>query len=192
MRILQKRSFFASLFITLGIILGWNSVSHANACGEMIYNKNGKLRKYQYMPNTISENSAKHGSSTSSGVSTEMTTAGSDVGVSTGATAGYGQFSSTKGECKWFGLFSSHQQYHDYLAQNLTEIKQEMSLGKGGHLQILASAFECNSQGQKQINQVFQKNFGRFVDFQAQNADQFAKTLNDVVDTELAESCHAI
>lgn len=178
-----------SIFATATI---WNSVSYANACGEFIYNKKGKLGKYNYLPNTVSENTAKHGSSTSSGVSTESTTAVSDVGVSTGASQGWQQSSSTKGECKWMGLFASRDEYKDYLAQNMQEIKQEISKGEGGHLEILASAFECDSAGRKLMPSSLQRNLERFVDLDSKNSDQFVKALNETIEQEHPGNCHII
>lgn len=166
--------------------------SMATPCGELVYNKHGKFRKYEYVPNTATENTKKHGYSTTSGVSTEGSTASSDPGVSTGVTQSNQQSTSTKGECKWGGLFASRDEYKEYLAQNISEIKNEMALASGGHLEILASAFDCNQEGRQKLPKLLQKNFSRFVSLEAPQSTEFAASIKQVVDFDLSQSCTSI
>ncbi len=178
------------LFFTAAIlILGQSSL--ATPCGDLIY-KNGKLRKYEYVNNSGIENTKKHGSSTTAGVTTEGSTASVDPGVSTGVTASNGQSTSTQGECKWAGFFATNTEYNDYLNQNLIAIKNEISLGRGGHLEILASAMSCSQKGRLQLPAVLQKNFELFVDFNPQQSAEFATALNQVVVKNLDHNCSAI
>ena len=155
-----------SNFFISGVVLVLAQISMATPCGDLIYKKNGKFRKYEYMNNNGMENTKKHGSSTTAQVSTEGSTASTDPGVSTGLTQSHTQSTSTRGECIWGGFFVSHTEYQDYLAQNMHEIKNEMAKGQGGHLEILASAFTCGEFGKKGLSTVLQKNFNKFVDLE--------------------------
>lgn len=164
----------------------------ANPCGDMIYNKNGKFRKYEYMNNTGLENTKKHGSSTTFQHSTEGSTASVDPGVSTGVSSSSMQTTSTNGECKWMGYYANYSEYKDYLAQNMHEIKNEMAKGQGGHLEVLASAFTCGENGKKSLSGVLQKNFSKFVDLEPTQSTEFANSLKQVVEENPNLNCHAI
>lgn len=167
-------------------------IAAATPCGDFIYNKNGKFRKYQYMNNTGIENTKKHGSSTTFQHSTEGSTASVDPGVSTGVSSSSMQTSSTYGECKWMGYYANYSEYKDYLAQNMHEIKNEMAKGQGGHLEVLASAFTCGEDGRKGLSSVLQKNFDKFVDLQPTQSAEFANSLKQVVEANPNLNCHAI
>lgn len=181
----------ASIFST-GIIIFFAQFAAATQCGDLIYNKNGKFRKYEYVNNTGIENTKKHGSSTTVQVTTEGSTASVDPGVSTGVSQSHSQSTSTRGECKWGGFFVSHNDYKEYLAQNMHEIKNQMAKGQGGHLEILASAFTCDESGKKALSKVLQKNFGEFVDYEPANAAEFAASLKHVVEGTPALHCQSI
>lgn len=161
----------------------------ANPCGELIYNKHGKLRKYQILPLDIFENTKKNGISTTSGATTESSTAASDPGVSTGASVSWKQSTSTNGPCKWGGLFATQEHYFDYIAQNLDLIKKEMALGQGGHLEILASAHNCQGIGMASFPKTMQKELVQFIDYTPEQARQFESTLNSVISTHLSNVC---
>jgi hypothetical protein len=163
--------------------------AHAGRCGEFIYNKNGMLRKYEYLNLTFSEKLQKHGWFSTSGVSTEATTAGSDPGVSTGQTKGMSQLSSSRDDCSLFATGS--REYRDYIAQNMLEIKKEMALGEGGHLEILAGVHRCSTIGRVMFDRSLQRNLSRFIELETNQAVEFADTLRDVVngDSSLREQC---
>lgn len=175
-----------------GAILLVVQVASATACGDFIYNKNGKFRKYEYMNNTGMENTKKHGYSSTSAATTEGSTASTDPGVSTGVSQSHLQSTSTRGECKWGGLFASKEEYSDYLAQNMYEIKNEMSLGQGGHLEILAAAFTCTKNDKKALSHILQKNFEIFVEYEPNQSKEFADSLKLVIEKNPSLHCHAI
>jgi hypothetical protein len=179
----------ALLFVGISLLIP--QFASATACGDFIY-KHGKFRKYEYMNNTASENTKKHGSSTTSAATTEGSTASSDPGVSTGVSESHQQSSSSKGECKLSNLFASKEEFREYLAQNTYEIKHEISLGKGGHLEILAAAFSCTEKGNEALSKVLQKNIELFVDYEPSQSREFADSLKLVVEKNLGQHCHAI
>lgn len=182
---------FASLYSLLCLFM-FSSAAHATPCGEFIYG-HGMLKKYEYAPLNLTEGTKKHGSSSSSGYSTDGTTAAVDPGVTTGTFASTKQSSLTEGACKWMGMkLSSKREYEQYIAQNMDEIKNEMAAGKGGHLQILASAHSCSEQGREVFPKVIRKNFERFVDLTSSQASAFGDQLTDVVITNLAADCSRI
>lgn len=179
----------ALVFVVISLLI--SQVASATACGDFIY-KHGKFRKYEYMNNTASENTKKHGSSTTSAATTEGSTASSDPGVSTGVSESHQQSSSSKGECKLTNLFASKEEFKEYLAQNTYEIKHEISLGKGGHLEIIAAAFSCTEPGKEALSKILQKNFENFVDYEPAQSQEFADSLTLVVEKSLNHHCRAI
>lgn len=181
----------ASAIFFTGITLLFTQMASATACGDFIY-KHGTFKKYEYMNNTGIENTKKHGYSSTSAATTESSTASVDPGVSTGVTQSHSQSTSTQGECKWGGFFASKEEYKDYLAQNMFEIKQEMSLGQGGHLEILASAFGCAKQDKENLSLVLQKNFESFVDYEPNQSNEFANSIKMVVEKNPSLNCRAI
>ena len=168
------------------------SSAHATKCGEYIYNKQGLLRKYEYLPLDISESTKKHGSMSSSwGASTESSTASSDPGVTTGQWNSSSQAVSSYGDCKLPMPWASRVEFQRYIAQNLNEIKREMALGKGGHLEMLATGFGCHGAGKDVFQKAAQRNLDKFVDFTADQAGGFAASLDEMVtqDASIASLC---
>ena len=180
-------SFFCGL-----TLLFFFTEAFATPCGELIYNKNGWLRKYEVLPLTLGEAFKKHGSSSSSKGTIESTTASVDLGVSTGGSVSWGQSLSTRGECKWAGLFASAETYHRYLAQNLDEIKKEMALGGGGHLELLASAHDCRDSAHAGFARAMQRHLPEFIDYSPEQAAKFGDQILQVISQDLPESCLAI
>ena len=72
------------------------------------------------------------------------------------------------------------------------EIKNEMAKGQGGHLNILASAFTCSEVGKKNLSNVLQKNFGKFVDLEPSQSSEFAQSLKQVVNENPNLHCQPI
>lgn len=138
-------------FLSLVLVSVFVNSAYADKCGEFVYNKKGMLRKYEYLNLHLTENTKKHGSSSSTfGITTESTTASSDPGVYTGQVIGSSQSLSSWGECKFnptalMDLFGSREEYKDYIAQNLEEVKKQMAQGDGGHLHTLAAAHHCEA-----------------------------------------------
>lgn len=168
--------------------------AQATKCGEVIYNKHGMWRKYNYLPLDLSELIKKHGSiSWTSPATTETSTASTDPGVSTGVSDSQTQSVSTRGECKWGGFFgvTDREDFEKYVEQNMNEIKTQMSMGQGGHLEVIAGFMGCSQAAV--IGPVMQKNMNQFVDFNSQDAKMFVDRLGKVLSTEtsLANQCQA-
>ena len=186
----MHKTLSAAKIFSIYLIILISSAAYASPCGELIYNKHGKLRKYEILNLTIFENTKKNGTSTTTGGTTETTTASSDPGVSTGGSVSWGQSLSTRGACKWGGLFSSQDRYFDYIAQNMEIIKKEMALGQGGHLEVLASVHHCGADEKSAFPKTMQNQLGRFIHYNPNQSQQFEATLQSVVSEHLSETCH--
>ncbi len=171
-----------SIIILLSVF-SFSGVAYASKCGEFVYNKKGMLRKYQYLNLHLTENTKKHGSSSSSfGITTESSTASIDPGVYTGQVTGAAQSTSSRGESKMdptamMDLFGSREEYKDYIAQNLDEVKKEVAQGDGGHLHTLAAAHRCDALA---FGKTAQKSMERIVDLDVSSTEAFLVSMNAV------------
>lgn len=180
------------LCLTFMIILS-APFAYATKCGQLIYNKHGMFRKYDYLPLNLSEAFKKHGFSSTSGATTESSTASTDPGVSTGVSDSQTQSLSTKGDCKWGGFFSAadRQDFEKYVEQNMHEIKNQISLGQGGHIETIAAFSECNQP--KVLGQALQKNMERFVELGDQDSKIFIERIQDTISSDqgVSNQCRA-
>lgn len=179
--------------IALALFLFLAPLAHATKCGEVIYNKHGKLRKYNALPLDLSEAWKKYGSSSTANATTETSTASVDPGVSTGVSDSNTQSVSTQGDCKWGGFFGSadRRDFQNYVEQNMNEIKNQMAVGQGGHLEILATFAGCSQA--KAFGHGLQKNMNRFVDLSDDESHAFVERIQEVIsaDTQLSNQCGA-
>lgn len=177
-------------FVSLTLLA---SFAHATKCGEVIYNKHGKLRKYEVIPLDISEGIKKHGVSSTSGATTETSTASVDPGVSTGVSDSQTQSVSTKGDCKWGGFFGSadRRDFEGYVEQNMNEIKNQMSVGQGGHIEMLAAFAGCSQTDA--LGHKLQQNMKSFVDLNNQDSKIFVERVQNMIstDSQLANQCQS-
>lgn len=168
--------------------------ANATKCGEVVYNKHGKLRKYNVLPLDLSEAWKKYGSSSTSNATTETSTASVDPGVSTGASDSQTQSLSTKGDCKWGGFFGNadRRDFQNYVEQNMNEIKNQIALGEGGHLEILAAFSGCSQA--KVLGRSLQKNMRQFVDLGEQQASDFVDRVRTIIvsNPQLSEQCSSL
>lgn len=73
----------------------------------------------------------------------------------------------------------------------MPEIKNQMALGHGGHLEVLATAHRCTMAGAENFSKAVQKNFEVFVDIKNTDGDKLSAALNSVVEKNLTGSCRA-
>jgi hypothetical protein len=170
------------------------SMAQATKCGQVVYNKHGMLRKYEVLPLDISEGLKKHGVSSTSPGTTETTTASVDPGVTTGTSDSQTQSTSTKGDCKWGGFFGAaeRQDLEHYVEQNLNQIKNQMAVGQGGHIEMLASYSNCNQA--KIFGQALQKNMNKFIDFNEKDSKAFVDQIQELISTDdnLSLQCQSV
>ncbi len=166
-------------------------LAHATKCGQVVYNKHGMLRKYEVLPLDLSEAIKKHGVSSTSSATTETSTASVDPGVTTGASDSQTQSVSTKGDCIWGGFFGAvdREDFEKYVEQNMPEIKNQIALGQGGHIEILAAFGD--SRQPKALGQTLQKNMKYFVDFTDNESKAFVQRFQDLIlkDSQLSIQC---
>jgi hypothetical protein len=182
------KSLFAVAFITL-----LSPLAQATKCGQVVYNKHGMLRKYEVLPLDLSESWKKHGISSTSGATTESSTASSDPGVSTGGSDSQTQSTFTKGDCKWWGIFSqlSNRDYQNYVEQNFNEINSQIAVGQGGHIEMLSLIVDCAPTAN--LGQSLQKNMSQFVDLTENDSQVFLERVRGVINTnsQLSKLCQA-
>lgn len=161
-------------------------------CAQMVY-KDGMFKKYEYKGNTWGANTKKHGVfSSTTGSTTETTTASLDPGVSTKQLLSTAQFSSSWGECAAIDYEITQEFRSNYIKQNIVEIKKQISVGDGYHLASLAFLSGCTQIDQAAWILRLQQNFEPFYD--ASNETQFDRQLQDVIhsDTALASQCKTL
>jgi hypothetical protein len=179
------------ILIVLFISAFYLETVQANQCGEFIYNKKGWLRKYEYMNLTITENTQKHGSSSSSsGLSTESSTAASDFGVWAGHISSYAQVISTKGPCSLGTLFS-YDARKKYINQNIAEVKKEFSRGNGEHLETVAFFSQCSQKSVEHFGKVVKQSMNEFSSLKEADAEIFSERVDLLIknDAILAKEC---
>ena len=134
------------------------------SCAKMVY-KDGWLKKYEYLGNTWGANTKKNGAlSSTGGSSTERMTASVDPGVSTGNFMSSMQYSSSWGECSMLEMFITQQFRQDYIEQNMDDIKKQIALGKGHHLDSLAFLSGCSQIERSEWSTELQSNTESFYD----------------------------
>ena len=122
------------------------------------------LRKYNYKyvgpPGVSSRTSGQEGSSkVSSARSTQNVTMISDPGVSTGESTSSTEFSSSYGDCDYFGLNQRQIQREAFIAENLPELKRDIARGRGERLDILAYYSACNASATGQLAGALRSNY---------------------------------
>ncbi len=163
------------------VALGFSNLAYADAysCAKMIY-KDGWLVKYEHLGNTWGANTKKHGAVSSSvGSSVEKTTSSVDPGVSTGNIMSSVQYFSSWGECSMLEYHITKQLREQYIEQNLGEIKRQVAMGQGYHVDALAMISGCQNLGANEWARALQSNTEELYDLNSGVA--FADHLNTIV-----------
>jgi hypothetical protein len=111
--------------------------------------KRAMLRKYDYKyagpPGVTSRTSGQEGSSkVSSERMTQHSTMSVDPGVTTGDSQSSTEFSSSYGDCNYYGLNDKQIRREGFIADNLPELKREIARGYGDHLDAFAYLSDCD------------------------------------------------
>ena len=159
-------------------------------CAKMIY-ADGWLKKYDYKGQTWGANTKKSGAFTSTThVSTENTTSSVDPGVTSGHVVSTSQYTSSWGECAAVDIEISMQFRDDYIKQNLHEIKKQVALGQGYHVEGLAVLSGCKGPGGEVWGRALQSHTGELYD--AVDAQAFRSHLDAIISAtpDLNSMCH--
>ena len=149
------------------------------SCAKMVY-KDGWLKTYEYKGNTWGANTKKHGAVSSTvGSSTEQTTASFDPGVTTGGYMSSSQYSSSWGECSMLEYHITKQMREEYIDQNLQEIKKQVALGEGNHVDALAYLSGCKGIEKAQWKRELQGSMERLYD--AKTGASFAGQVSGMI-----------
>jgi hypothetical protein len=160
---------FRQSILVLVSILFLTSFARADyySCAKMIY-KDGWLKTYEYKGNTWGANTKKHGALTSTGGATiENTTSSVDPGVTTGEFMSSSQYSSSWGECSAVDQLISRKMREDYIEQNMGEVKKQIAIGDGYHIDSLAFMAGCQGIDRAGWSQTLQNKTAEFYDLKA-------------------------
>lgn len=162
------------------------------SCAKMTY-KDGWLTKYEYLGNTWGANTKKHGAVSSSvGSSIENTTSSVDPGAYTGKFTSSVQFVSSWGECSILDYYITKKHREDYIDQNIHEIKKQVAMGAGHHIDSLAFISGCRGISKETWSRSLQQRTAALYD--AENGAAFASELNSIVsgNDELKSNCQIL
>lgn len=167
----------------LGVLAGLvlSNAAHADSysCAKMVY-KDGWLRKYEYLGNTWGANTKKSGIlSSTAGSTVEKITSSVDPGVTTGNGMSSIQYVSSWGECAMVEMMITKQIREEYIDQNMSEIKRQVAMGQGYHVDALAMISGCDLQNASEWSRALQRNTGELYDLNSGAA--FASQLNAIV-----------
>lgn len=160
-------------------VLAWNTYK----CSKVL--NYGFLRKYEYIGigegnmNATTQGIKKDGSfQTSTQSYSEQTTSSVDPGASTRRFLSTSQFSSSFGDCSLMAQREIREERDHYIAINLDELKKEMALGRGLHLETLASYSLCDVDANQELATQLQKNFRSMVDG---DAKEVSNRISDII-----------
>lgn len=137
----MKRSF---AFLILATLVTPSAFANVYSCAKMVY-KDGWLTKYQYLGETIGANTKKHGLPMSTtGAMIEQTTSSVDPGVTSGRAISTSQYSSSWGECAAIEMIITREFREKYIDQNMPEIRRQAAIGRGYHVDALATLSGCD------------------------------------------------
>ena len=141
---MSYKALMVAVSIAMGLSINFEVHADAYTCAKKVV-ADGWLKKYEYLGNTWGANTKKSGSfGSSSGSTTENSTASFDPGVTTGKYQSTTQYSSSWGECSMLEMYITRQMREDYIEQNHAEIKKQIAQGDGHHLESLAFLSGCS------------------------------------------------
>ncbi len=182
--------FVIGIVAMLGIFNSQPALANAYSCAKMIY-KDGWLKSYEYLGNTFGANTKKHGAvSSTTGALTENLTSTVDPGVYTGKAMSSVQYSSSWGDCSLVEYHITKRVREDYIEQNMQEIKKQIALGAGYHVDSLAVLSGCRQGERVNWSTKLQSRTADFYD--SQNGPSFTEKLDALIasDELLKLECH--
>lgn len=181
-------------FLLIAATLLVSNVCFGNVykCAKMVYSQ-GWLTKYDVKGNTWGANTKKHGTTGSTvGYSSETSTASIDPGVTTGHSLSSAQYSSSWGDCNILEMEIASEVRKQYIAQNMMEIKKQVAMGSGHHLDSLAYLSGCQGISAEIWRQNLQRETVSIYD--SASAEQIVEVLKAITkrDHHLVERCPAM
>lgn len=182
------------ILLTLMVLVGAPQLANADvySCAKMVY-KDGWFKKYEYLGNTWGANTKKHGALSSvAGSSVEQTTSSLDPGVTTGNSVSTMQYLSSWGECSMLELHITRQMREEYIDQNMPEIKKQVAIGAGHHVDSLAFVSGCLGIDRETWTKGLQQKTAAFYD--ARTGKAFADEIDAFVasHSELKAKCRVL
>lgn len=172
------------------MILSAKASADQYSCAKMVY-KDGWLTKYEHLGNTWGANTKKHGVVSSSvGSSVEKTTSSVDPGVITGQFMSSVQYTSSWGECSILEMNITQKMREDYIEQNMPEIKRQIAIGYGYHVDALAFVSGCRQLERAEWSRDLQKNTASLYDIK--DGRHFSKKLDNIIkaNASFKVNCH--
>lgn len=160
-------------------------------CSKLL-NK-GWYKKYEYggIDQPLTKATKREGSSKGvSETSTEGSTALSDPKYWSNVSTSETQSTSSFGECNLFGLQKIKENRDSYIAQNSHRTLNEIAIGKGDHLDTIATFSLCEDQYFSAFAESLHTNMKSFLESKDQN---YGSVVDRIVasDPKLAKGCHS-
>tara|TARA_B100001248_G_scaffold262510_1_gene259016 strand:- start:3724 stop:4290 length:567 start_codon:yes stop_codon:yes gene_type:complete len=169
-------------FFIAALVFSNFAMANAYKCAKMVYS-DGWLIDYEYLGNTWGANTKKHGALSSTfGSSIEKTTSSVDPGVYTGQAMSSMQYSSSWGDCSMLDYHITKKIRKDYIEQNIHEIRKQIALGHGIHIDSLAFLSGCKGIEQNRWLHNLRQNTEIF--YEAENADGFVLGLDSMIQSD--------
>ena len=166
----------------LGMTITSSALADKYSCAKMVA-AGGWFKKYEYIGNTWGANTQKSGVLSSIlHSSIEKTTSSVDPGISTKNLVSTLQYSSSWGECSMLNYEVTMQMRKDYIEQNADEIKTEIALGQGIHIDSLAFVSGCHNLNETAWKESLQNRAVEF--YEQKNANDFVNVLDRMIQTE--------
>lgn len=182
-----------SLLSMIVLIIAFPGTSRADyySCSKKIYEQ-GWLRKYEYKGTTWRAASQKSGVFSTIQISTEDITSSVDPGVTTGQFFSSAQYVSSWGECAAADIFVVKNNQEKYIEQNMTELKKQVALGHGYHVDSLAVFSGCSKADAKIWSKELQAHTAELYD--AQSGAAFGHIVDGIIkgNSELTSSCQPL
>lgn len=173
------RRYLGFFAILASLSLSHQSWGNAYSCAKMIY-KDGWLTKYEYKGETWGAGTKKGGILSSTvGSSIESVTSSVDPGVYTGQIMSSGQYSSSWGECSMLDYHVVENYREDYIDQNLSEIKKQLAVGEGIHVDSLAYLSGCSNIRRSEWSKALKGETAEFYD--SKSSKEFTKILDRTI-----------
>ncbi|HAZ13061.1 MAG: hypothetical protein A2X86_09730 [Bdellovibrionales bacterium GWA2_49_15] len=176
----------AIAYFTLGVVHALDS----QKCSKML--NNGMWKTYRYggvgeaYHNAVTQGTKKDGlfKTSSQSSTTEPTTASTDTKYTSNISTSQTQSTSSWGDCSLFALqIQLREERMIYIAQNLDELKIEMTRGEGEHLKVLTFYSACEKDAYPSIASYIKQDYEKFagmttrddIIFFASHLDHFIK-----------------
>ena len=181
-----------AIILLLVTFTGSSAFANIYTCAKMVYSA-GWLKKYDTLGETWGANTKKMGILSSVAHSSiEKTTSSVDPGVTTKTFVSTVQYTSSWGECSILDYQITMQMRKDYIEQNADEIKTQIAMGDGIHVDSLAFVSGCHDLNETAWKKSLKERAVKF--YESKDATDFVNSLDEMIksDKNFAGHCSLV